>query len=690
MAGANSNIQVTGLDFDEIKANFKTYLNSQEVLKDANYEGSVLSILLDVLAYNTHYNSHYLNMVANEMFLDTAVKRASTISHAKVLGYLPHSFSAPTAVVDLVFSGVTSDKIIIPKYTKFLTDSVDNVNYTYVTLEEYVIETDKSTNTATLLDLEIKQGEPLAYSFVFRDKAGPANQKFKIPDSNVDLSTLKIIVQNSNIDIRTNVYNYPKDMLALNGESEVYFVQESFEGFYEIYFGDGILGKKLVDGNIIYVTYLTVNSTIIHNISNFYLMSPSIGDYGNVSVNTVTPSMSGRYKESINSIKNIAPKAYQAQERAVTVNDYTALIQKYSGELPIDAVNVWSGEENSPPVYGRIFVSVKPRGGFTLTKNQKNRITEDLIKPMSVITVQPVVVDVDYSYLNVYTDVLYDKNKTTLTAEQLRTSIVSSVKNYGDEYLNTFNATVVLSDLIKTVNDTNPSIITNDCNFQLEKKILPTLKTAETYTFDFGMSIKRDLFRNSVRITPSIKVIDINTNERILRNEVFIEEVPTSATSVQAIEITNPGFGYTSVPKVTISGDGSGAIATAIIVDGRVQSIVLENAGNNYTQAIAEISGGGGSFAAARVKLQNQFGLLRSFYYSNGVKTILSSNAGYVDYINGIVVLENFNPYDVNNNVGELSVYVVPDTSIIYSKQNKMIVLDRFDVNSVKVNLKTK
>lgn len=688
MSGANSNIQITGLDFDEIKANFKTYLKAQDVLKDADYEGSVLSVLLDILAYNTHYQAHYLNMVANEMFLDTAVKRASVISHAKVLGYHPHSFSAPTATISLYFYGMSTDKIIIPKYTRFVTDSVDNVNYTYVTLDEYVVSKDSEGNGA-LENIEIKQGEPLSYSFVYREQNGP-NQKFKIPDSSVDLSTLKVIIQNSNIDIRTSVYKYPEDMLALNGTSEVYFIQETFDGYYEIYFGDGILGKQLVDGNIITVSYLSVSSTIVQNISKFYLVSTSIGDYNNVEVVVESNSMGGRYKESISSVKNIAPKAYQAQERAVTVNDYIALIQKRSGEYPIDAVNVWSGEENSPPIYGRIFVAIKPKGGFTLTTNQKNRIAEDLIKPMSVITVQPVVVDVDYSYLNVTADVLYDKNRTNLSTEQLRNYIVLGIKDYGDVNLNTFNATLVLPEIVQTIKNVNPSIITADCKFSLEKKFSPTLQTSETYTFNFDVPIKRDIFRKSVRISPSVQIVDLNTNNRMIRREVFIEEVPSSATSIEKIQIVNPGFNFTSIPEVIIEGDGTGASARAIIIDGRLQNIILDNPGVNYTQAIVTISGGGGIMGSAKAILQNQYGNLRSYYYVDGVKKILNDNVGIVDYINGIVKLTNFNPYNVNNNLGELSVFVVPDTTIVYSKKDKMLILDRFDINSVKVNLETK
>lgn len=685
MATTDSKLNVVGADFDEIKSNLIAFLRDQNVLQDADYTGSVLSILTDLLAYNTHYNAYYLNMVANEMFLDSCVKRASTISHAKVLGYLPHSFSAPTATVSLDFIGVTADQIILPKYTKFISETIDNVNYTYVTLEEYILKTDKTNNTISVSDIEIKQGEPLGYTFVYDETSNP-NAKFKIPDGNVDLSTLKVIVQKSTTDIRSSVYNYPEDMLAIDGESEIYFIQETFDGSYEIYFGDGILGKKLNDGCVIYISYLSVNPTIVQNISNFYLVSPSVGDYSGLTITTTTPSIGGRYKETINSIKNLAPKAYQAQERAVTINDYIALIQKRSGEYPIDSVNVWSGEENSPPVYGRVYVAIKPKGKFTVTTNEKNRIIADLISPMSVITVKPVIVDVDYSYLQVLSKVLYDPTKTTLTHEQLRTSIIAAIRNYGRENLNNFNSTLILSDVIQTIQNVNPSIITNEPNFKLEKRFTPTLQTPLTYSFDFGIPIKRDLNRQGVTISPSIQVIDKDST-KTLRTEVFIEEVPTSATSIESIIILNPGYNYKSVPTVTIRGDGQGASARAIIINERIEQIIIDNPGNNYTQAIVEISGGGGVFGSASVVLQKQFGILRTYYFNKGVKYILNNNVGTVDYYNGIVTLENFNPYNINNFLAQLSINIVPDTTIIYSKHNKMLVMDDKDLEAVKINL---
>lgn len=689
MSGANNNIQLTGLDFDEIKSNLKTFLRDQNVLKDANYEGSVLSILLDILAYNTHYNSHYLNMVANEMFLDTAVKRSSVISHAKSLGYLPRSITAPTATIDIHFTGVTSPELILPKYTKFITETIDNVNFPYVTLEEVVIVKDTFTTTANVSNLIIKQGEPLTYSFLYNSKTNP-KAIFRIPESNIDLTTLRVIVQKSTIDINNSVYKYPSDMLALDGNSEVYFIQETFDGYYELYFGDGILGKKLQDGNVIVINYLAVSEPIIQNVSEFSLVSDAIGNYIEAEISTIIPSNGGAQKETLESIKYIAPKMYAAQERAVTVNDYIALIQKNSGEFPVDAVNVWSGDENNPPIYGKVFVAIKPKGGYSLTLAQKNKIRNNIIKPISILTADPVIVDADYIYVKIEARVLYNAAKSMISQEELRSYIKYVISQQLKISLNSFNSTLVLPDVIEAIKNSNPSIITNDCTIKLQKRLLPDLNRAENYNISFNVPIKRDILRRSVSFSPSIQLIDNSSGSLILRNEVFFEEVPSSASSIQKIQIVAEGFNYTSIPTVNIIGDGSGARAHAIVKNGKVTEIVLDNVGSDYTQALIEIVGGGGTLASARAILNSQFGYIRSFYYKDGLKIILNSTAGTVDYEKGIVNLNDFKPYTINNDLKQLHINVVPDNTILTSVMDKILTLDDTDPEAIIVSLSQK
>jgi hypothetical protein len=683
MSGANSNIQLTGLDFDDIKNNLKLFLKSQDVLKDANYEGSVLSTLLDILAYNTHYQAYYLNMMANEMFLDTSTKRTSVISHAKLLGYTPQSYIPSSAKINLVFNNVKTDFITIPKYTKFMSSVVNGQTYNFITNEEITVKSNNSTKSATANDVIIIQGVPIAHQFLYSSTNNPKSI-FKIPDPTVDTSTIKVLVQNSTTDVRLEVYSPPKDLLALDSNSLVYFIQESLDGYYEIYFGDGYLGKKLNDGNIVYITYISSSENISVDISSFALVD-DLGDYSSYNIDIVESSRSGSVKQSIDSIKWLAPKVYSAQERAVTLNDYIALITKNSQQFPIDSVNVWSGESNVPPIYGKIFISLKPKGGYSLTISQKNYIKENIIKPISVVTIEPIIVDPEYTYVRLDISAIYNKNKTLTSLNQLQDFIKSTVSDFSSNTLNTFYSTLAISELSERINNIDDSIIANEIDVVLEKRIIPALGTSNKYTIDFGVAIKRDVLRKSVSVSPTFKVID-NFNS-VLRNEVFVEETPSSGSSIISIQVMSQGFNYTSVPTVTIVGDGSGATAVAEILNGQISKINVTNKGSGYTQAAVQISGGGGLNAYALPTIDSQIGLLRSFYYLDGNKIILDSNFGVVDYLNGIITLNSFNPEEINNSLSILSINVVPDTTLIKSINNRIITIDPYDYTAVKVTL---
>lgn len=684
MAGQNSNIQVTDLDFNTIKTNLKRFLQSQDTLKDYNYEGSALSVLIDLLAYNTQYQAYYLNMVANEMFLDSALQRGSVVSHSKLLNYTPQSSLAPTAQIDIVFSGVTDSSLTLPKFTSFISEAIDGVNYKFVTTNSLTNNTDLANNTVTFNNVVIKQGEPVNLTFTYDSAANPS-AIFEIPDPNVDTTSLTVSVQQSFSNNFSQVYNLVDDYLSLNDTTEAYFLQEAGNGNYQIYFGDGVLGKSLVDGNIVNVSYIITSGTAAAGANSFVLMD-SISGFSTATITPYLAATQGSDKETIESIKYTAPKSYSAQGRAVTKEDYIYLIQNNKGIFPIDAVNVWGGEENDPPIYGVIFVAIKPSGGFLLTQTQKQVIQEEIIKPISVMTVQPRIIDVDYNYLVINSNVLYDPKLTNLTSSQLESLITAAIQNFGNETLNTFNSTFKLSSLISTVQSVSPSIITNDANLVLQKRFVPNLNTPTTYTFEFGTSLKKDIFGKSISVTPSFQVID-ESNNNVLRESVYLEETPSSTTFVEEINMINPGFGYTSEPTVTIVGDGMGATAEATVVNGQVRSITVTNGGVNYTQALVQITGGGGSLASAVAVLAGNKGTLRTYYFENGVKTILNSNAGTVNYGTGIVTLTDFNPSNVNNGLGVLSLQAVPTSTIISSSRDKIITLDTTDSSAINVDV---
>jgi hypothetical protein len=689
MAGENSNIQITDLDFNTIKTNLKRYLQSQTTLQDYNYEGSALSTLLDVLAYNTQYQAYYLNMVANEMFLDSALQRASVVSHAKLLNYTPQSAAAPRAQIDLVMNNVTTSSLTLPKFTSFLSEAIDGVSYKFVTLNSTTQNTDLANNTVTFNDLVIKQGEPVTLSFTYDDATNPT-AIFELPDTNIDTTTISVVVQQSTSNSSSQVFTLVDDYLALNGTTKAFFLQEATNGYYQIYFGDGILGQALTDGNVVSVSYIITSGTAATDANNFVLMD-TIGGFSSSTITPVQAATQGAEKETIESIKYTAPKAYAAQGRAVTKEDYIFLIQNNAGIFPIDAVNVWGGEENDPPVYGVVFVAIKPSGGYLLTPSQKSIIEGEIIKPISVLTVQPRIIDVDYNYLVINSNILYDSKLTTLTSSQLQTQVLAAIQGFAADTLNTFNSTFQLSTLISTVQSVSSSFITNDASIALQKRLVPSLTSSTTYTLKYGTSLRKDIFGKSISVTPTFQIIDVDNNS-VVRDSVYLEETPSSTTFVESISISNPGFGYTSTPTVTILGDGTGATARATVINGQVDSITMIDVGVNYTQAIVQITStdGNGSLASAVAVLAGNKGTLRTYYFENNVKKILNANAGTVDYAQGIVTLTDFNPSAINNPLGVLSVQAVPTSTIVSSARDKIITLDNTDPNAINISIVAK
>ena len=690
MAGANSNIQITDLDFNNIKTNLKKFLQSQTVLQDYNYEGSALSTLLDVLAYNTHYNAFYLNMVANEMFLDSALLRSSVVSQAKVLNYVPKSSIAPAATINLTMPGITSSSLTLPQFTRFMSEAIDGINYTFVTDDSFTVNT--VSNVASFKNVVLKQGIPTTISFTVDSIANPTNT-FEIPESNVDTTTLLVTVQKSSSDNSTQVYNLASNYLTLNGDSQVYFLQESLTGTYQIYFGDGVLGTLLSDGNIVNVSYVVTQGTAAAGANNFVLMD-TISGYSISTVTPITPASQGGNKESIDSIKFQAPKAYAAQGRAVTKNDYITAIQQNNLGYSFDAVNVWGGEDNVPPIYGQVFVSIKPTGSYTLTNTQKQQIISQVINPISVLTVTPTLIDPDYTYVVFDIDVYYDPTKTTSTSSLLQTAIVSTVQNWATKNLNTFNSTLNYYSLATAIQSIDNSIINFNCDdIMLQKKFFPDLSLAKSYILPFNTTLARGSLLSGVTSYPGMTFND-PTNLTNTISEVYIEEVPTALFGVESLSIVNPGYNYQYTPTVTIIGDGTGATAHAIITNGSIQSIVVDDAGDGYTAAIATITpaaGDTGQNGAVTVNLLGQFGTLRTYYNnSNNVKTILNANAGTIDYVNGIIALNNFNPVSINNILGQLTVSVNPTGEIISSTFNNILTLDQYDPMAVAVNITAK
>jgi len=689
---ANTTTQLVNLDFDSLKSNFITFLKGQNTFQDYNFEGSAMNQLIDVLTYNTQYNAYYLNMVANEMFLDSATQRSSVVSQAKLLNYIPISAIAPTATVNVTFTHVSANSLTLPAYQTFSSSAINGVNYTFVNPDSYTVNV--TNNTAVFPNVQIKQGVYATYRFNVSSATNP-NYIFEIPDNAIDTTSLQVIVQTSSSNSSYTIYNQamPSDYLTLNSSSQVYFLQEALNGNYQIYFGDGILGQQLTDGNIVIVNYVSTEGTAAAGANSFVLLN-NVSGYSPSSVTSIAAASAGSNKESIDSIKFQAPKAFAAQGRAVSKNDYITAIQQNNQGFSFDAVNVWGGEENNPPVFGQVFVCLKPTGSYNLTVAQKNEIINNIVKPISVLTVTPTIVDPDYTYIKLGVNVLYDPNKTILTSSQLQTGVTSAIQAFAKATLNTFNSTFNAYDLLSTVQNYDQSIVTSEYTLQLQKKFFPNLTTPTSYTLSYNVPLQRGTFGSGITSSPALQYIDSSNTSNII-DGVYLEEIPTQTFGVDTISVVNPGFNYTTAPIVNINGDGTGATAVAVLSGGTIQSIIVTNSGNNYTSAVATITPAEGDTtgqgASVNVNLQGRYGTLRSYYFNpKNAKTILNSNVGTIDYTNGVITLTGFNPYNVDNPLGQFAVTVTPKTSIISSTFSGIITVDEFDPNAIAVSVTAK
>jgi hypothetical protein len=687
MASSNNNIQLTELDFSNIKNNFIAYLQSQDAFKDYNFQGSAMSVLLDILAYNTQYNAYYLNMVANEMFLDSALQRGSVVSHAKLLNYTPKSAIAPTAYINVAFTGVTSSSFTLPRYSNFISESVQGVNYNFVSTDATTVTT--SGGTANFTNLQIKQGIPAVYTYTVNSTTNP-KYVFEIPDSKIDTTSIQVTVQQNSSNTSYVTYQPAGSFLTLTPTDQVYFLQESLNGNYQINFGDGVLGTQLSDGNIVVVSYTSTDGTLASGANSFVLMD-NIGGFTSSSVTGVIPASQGGDKESIDSIKFQAPKSFSSQNRAVTKEDYITAIQQNNLGFAFDSVSVWGGQENESPVFGQVFISMKPEGSYLLNDAQKQSIITNIINPISVLTVTPTIVDPDFTYINVSVNVVYNPNKTTKTALQIENGVKAAIAQFANTSLNTFNSTFNGYDLLNTVQNYDSSIVNSEYSLKLQKRVFPSLTSSSTYNLYYNTPLQKGVLLSGVSSSPALQFTNPANTQSII-DGVFYEEVPATTYGVDTISVLNPGFGYQSAPSITILGDGTGATAHAEIAGGTIQNIVVDTAGNNYTTAIATITAANGDttgqLGAAVVNLQGRYGTLRTYYNNaTNVKTILDDNAGTIDYSKGIISLISIAPVNVDNDLGQLSVDATPVSSLISSSYNTILTLDSSNPAAITVNV---
>jgi len=489
MATNTSRLRVTELDFDEIKDNLKTFLKGQSQFKDYDFEGSGMSVLLDVLAYNTHYLGFNANMLANEMFLDSSSLRSSTASHAKMLGYEVRSPRAAKATITVNLNTTGANKTM-PAGTAFTT-KVDDTDYQFVTIKD--ITSSNIGNTIPFTEVDIYEGTYVTTKYIA--DTSDVDQRFLLVDPRADTTTLTVKVQNSSSDTTSITFTKATDITQLTTTSNVYYLQEVEAGRFEVYFGDGVVSKALSDNNIVILQYVVTNKSAANGANSF--TSPSaIDGVTNVGVIVNISASGGAEGESISSIKLNAPLDYASQGRAVTADDFKVYTRKLFANT--QAVSVWGGEDgsfdlatgltSSTPEYGKVFISVKTTTGENMTTAQKFQLEKDL-KPYKVASITPVVVDPITTYLILNTVFQYDSNATTNSKEALESLVSTTLTNFNNTDLKSFNSVFRHSKLTSLIDDSDNSILSNVTTVTMAQYITPTTTAVTGYTIDFSNAL---------------------------------------------------------------------------------------------------------------------------------------------------------------------------------------------------------
>ena len=473
-------LDISELDFENIKGSLKRFLSNQNEFKDYDFEGSSMAILLDLLAYNTHYLAYNANFVANEMFMDTAQLRSSVASLAKLVGYTPNSARAPIADLKLVINDGTGATITIPAGTKF-SSAIDGLTYTFVSIADKTVQ--PVDGVYTCQSLEVYEGTYVSYNYTF--DSSDIDQRFLIPSDRADSTTIKVAVQNSASDTTSNTYTKATSITELDGTSKVFFLQEAEDGQFEIYFGDGVIGKALDDGNIITISYVVTNKTEANGATTFSL-SGSISGFNDITLTVNSSAQGGGEPEALQSIKTNASSFYSAQDRAVTTEDYKTKVKQLYANT--QSVSAWGGEDAETPFYGRVYISILPTSGSNLTDSTKDRIVKDL-KKYSVASVTPVIIDPETTDIVLTTTVKFDEKTTTKVSDTIKSNVITTITNYNANTLQSFDTMFRHSKLTGLIDDTDNSILSNITTVQLRKSFTPTIGSSTKYSINFANAL---------------------------------------------------------------------------------------------------------------------------------------------------------------------------------------------------------
>jgi hypothetical protein len=624
-------------------------------------------------------------MVANEAFLDTALLRDSVVSHAKTLGYTPHSQRASVATINFTVQSSNSDQgtLTIPSGYSFLSNQIDNRTYNFIVLEDTVVT--KSNTQYIFENLQIAEGQLITYNFVQEQATNP-KQIFTLPDPNIDTNTIRVLVRQSLSNTNFEVYNRVDDVNDVTGEDSVYFLQETRGERYQIYFGNDSIGKAIPDNSVVSVSYLVTNETQANKANNFIATAPLV-DSNSESINDfiiepIVAAAGGADRESVDSIKFSAISQFATQNRLVTFKDYeTFILSKFPN---LDSISVWGGQENDPPVYGKVFISLKPKENFFLSQTEKQKIINDTIAPKSIVSVSAEIIDPEFLFIILQNQVAYDPKRLSISEEEFKSQIRSTILTFTDTFLNKFESRFVQSKLEQAIDKTNiGAIIGTNVIVKLQKRFTPILNEFRNYEIDFSVPLKRGTVTDKLFSTQFDVFDTLGT-----RRSVIFEEIPQSFSGITSIEVINPGLGYTQAPTVTIVGDGIGATAEAIIVNGRIERINVTNRGINYSQATISISGGNGFGAEASVIIDSKFGNLRTvFFDANAQRQVVNANAAEINYETGKIRINNINILSVASNDGQIRLTIESEEGILQSVRNTILTIDAEDPISIETVL---
>jgi len=543
----NNNITTTELDFDNIKSNFKTFLRGQSDLSDYDFEGSGLSVLLDVLSYNTHYNALYTNLAVNESFLDSAAKRESVVSRAFELGYLPRSATTSRATVNIVISNVsnTPDTLVLSELTPFTT-TVNGTSYVFYTDASYT--TINIAGKYTFNNVKLIEGTPLTQSYVVSDSA-----RYRISNANCDISTLTINVRDSASSSNVTKFRRALDVLTINSTDAVYFLKEIENGQYEIQFGNDRIGKAVTNGNVVQLSYVVTNKGAANGAKLFAcsLLGQSV-------ISTISASSGGADPETIDEIKHNAPKSYSASNRAVTNEDYKSII--LNNFTNVDSIQVWGGDENIPPVYGKVFISIAPKTSSVLSANEKSMIKEEILKSKKILTITPEFVDPFYLNIKLHSTIYYNPNLTTLSSTQLITNVTNNILGYNDTDLKKFDSIFRYSKVLSLIDATDTSITSNITYLTISRKVAPKFNITANYLFHVDNPIyeagvpEDSIMSNGFYVAGDTKVqyinddglgklqrfyLDVNRNRVITNSTQGTVDYSIGKIQLNALNITN-------------------------------------------------------------------------------------------------------------------------------------------------------